>query len=70
MHTCTYVCVRKKKSSLTEVPVIKLGFVLPQHPTCYPLATQVVSCFVDFRHFHSSISRLNYRGIFIQKSFI
>lgn len=53
MHTCTYVCVRKKKSSLTEVPVIKLGFVLPQQPTCYPLATQVVSCVVDFRHFHS-----------------
>lgn len=29
MHTCMYVRVRKKKSSLTEVPVIKLGFVLP-----------------------------------------
>lgn len=29
MDTCMYMRVRKKKSSLTEVPVTELGFVLP-----------------------------------------
>lgn len=64
-------CMRKKKISLTEASVIKLGFVLPWHPHLLPprppkllavLLTLGVSIFF--------ISRLNYRGIFIRKSFI
>lgn len=59
-------CMRKKKTSLTEASVIKLGFVLPWHPHLLPprppkllavLLTLGVSIFF--------ISRLNYRGIFI-----